>query len=74
MSDEDANSPPVVSVLETMPRTMCREVRSMRVAQAAKRRCCVDAEGLACSDAELRPNERRAVVGETDEALVVIER
>jgi hypothetical protein len=50
--------------------TVNREVRSMSVAEAAKRQCCVDAEGLACSLAELRPNERHAVVRETDQALV----
>ena len=41
----------------------------MRVAEA-ERQCCVDAEGPACSLAELRPDERHAVIRETDQALV----
>jgi hypothetical protein len=49
---------------------MRREICSMRIAEAAKRRRCVGAEGLACSFAELRPNERPAVIRETDKALV----
>jgi hypothetical protein len=59
-----------ISVLETVPRTVRCEVCSMRVAEAAKRQCCVDVEGPACSLAELRPDERRAVVREADQALI----
>jgi hypothetical protein len=60
----------LTSALETVAQTMYRKVYLVCVAEAAKRRHCVDTKSLACSLTELRPNKRRAVAGETDETLV----
>ena len=53
-----------------MPRSMHPEIRSMRVAQAAKRQRCIGSEGLARGLTELRTGKHGAIVGETDQALV----
>ena len=53
-----------------MPRSMHPEIRSMRVAQAAKRQRCIGSEGLARGLTELPTGEHGAILGEADEALV----
>jgi hypothetical protein len=52
-----------------MARAMHPEICSMRVAEAAKRQCCVDTQALARGLTELRTGKHGAI-GEADEAVV----